>query len=393
MSLVRTTLRAVVLVIVDIASHHDVDAQDLAKTTYTYKTVQGLPIRADVYRAPDDIIRPAILDIHGGALIMGNRSWLNPVQVQKYLDAGYTIISIDYRLAPQTKLNEIIDDVDEAYRWVRTDGPKLFRIDPKRIAVVGHSAGGDLALMAGVRFKPRPAAVVSFYGYGDIAGEWYSRPDAFYNRQPAVTKEEAQRAVGTSVIAEDETGRRERFYLYTRQQGLWPREVVGHDPDKEPRLFDPLCPIRNVTKDFPPTLLLHGDRDTDVPFEQSVLMAKELERRGVDEFIAIPGRDIVRHGHVGSDDRSCLRSSTVFSETAAWSVTSMDLIEFVTKTLPSIALLAGGGWAMFNSYTTERRRKSREIPSLDGTIETSVLKGGAESSCGHDYDEVAERRC
>ena len=291
MVLVRTALRAVVLVIVTIAGHYDVEAQDLAKRTYTYKTMQDLLIRADVYRAPDDVVRPAILYIHGGALIMGSRSWLNPVQVQKYLDAGYTIISIDYRLAPQTKLNEIIDDVDEAYRWVRTDGPKLFRIDPTRIAVVGHSAGGYLALMAGVRLKPRPAAVVSFYGYGDIAGEWYSRPDVFYNRQPAVTKEEAQQAVGTRVIAEDQAGNRERFYLYTRQQGLWPREVVGHDPNKEPRFFDPLCPIRNITKDYPPTLLLHGDSDTDVPFEQSALMARELERRGVrHEFIALPGR-------------------------------------------------------------------------------------------------------
>jgi acetyl esterase/lipase len=132
---------------------------------------------------------------------------------------------------------------------------------------------------------------VSFYGYGDIAGEWYSRPDAFYNRQPAVTREEAQLAIGTRVIAEDEAGKRERFYLYARQQGLWPREVVGHDPDKEPILFDPLCPIRNVTRDYPPTLLLHGDRDTDVPFEQSALMAKELERHGVEhEFIPMPGR-------------------------------------------------------------------------------------------------------
>ena len=233
--MLRRPLWTLLLLIVTIASYHDVEAQDLAKKTYTYKTVGSLPIRADVYRASDDIIRPAILYIHGGALIMGNRSWLNPVQVQKYLDAGYTIISIDYRLAPQTKLNEILEDVDEAYRWVRTDGPKLFRIDPNRIAVVGHSAGGYLALMAGVRLNPRPAAVVSFYGYGDIAGEWYSRPDAFYNRQPAVTKEEAQQAVGTRVIAEDPAGKRERFYLYTRQQGLWPREVVGHDPDKEPR--------------------------------------------------------------------------------------------------------------------------------------------------------------
>jgi acetyl esterase/lipase len=150
---------------------------------------------------------------------------------------------------------------------------------------------GLLALMAGVRLKPRPAALVSFYGYGDIAGAWSSRPDVFYNRQPAVTKGEAQQAVGTRVIAEDQAGNRERFYVYTRQQGLWPQEVVGHDPDREPRLFDPLCPIRNVTKDYPPTLLLHGDSDTDVPFEQSALMAKELERRGVrHELIALPGR-------------------------------------------------------------------------------------------------------
>jgi dipeptidyl aminopeptidase/acylaminoacyl peptidase len=58
--------------------------------------------------------------------------------------------------------------------------------------------------------------------------------------------------------------------------------VAGHDPDTEPRAFDPFCPIRNVTKDYPPTLLLHGDQDTDVPYEQSVLMNKELERHGVE---------------------------------------------------------------------------------------------------------------
>jgi len=288
------------LFVATIASLQASGAQDLAKKTYTYKTIGSLPIRADVYRAPDDVIRPAILYIHGGALIMGSRSWLNPIQRQKYLDAGYAIISIDYRLAPQTKLNQIIEDLDDAYRWVRVDGPKLFRIDPKRIAVVGHSAGGYLALLAGVRLKPRPAAVVSFYGYGDIAGEWYSRPAPFYNRQPAVTKDEAYQVVGTDVTTEDQAASRERFYLYTRQQGLWPHEVVGHDPDRERELFDLLCPLRNVTRDYPPTMLLHGDKDTDVPFEQSVLMAKELERHGVPhEFIAMPGK-----GHMFDADMS-----------------------------------------------------------------------------------------
>ena len=120
-----------------------------------------------------------------------------PFRPKSTLDAGYTIISIDYRLAPQAKLNDIIEDLVDAYRWVRIDGPKLFRIDPNRIAVVGHSAGGYLTLMAGFRLNPRPAALVSFYGYGDIAGDWYSRPDPFYSRQPAVPKEEAYQAVGT----------------------------------------------------------------------------------------------------------------------------------------------------------------------------------------------------
>ncbi len=283
--------RTVLLLILTIASVQEVEGQELFKNTYTYKTIGDLRILADVYRKQDDLIRPAILYIHGGALIMGNRSWLDPVQAQKYVDAGYTIISIDYRLSPQAKLNQIIEDLAEAYRWVRIDGPTLLRIDPNRIALVGHSAGGYLALMGGFRLKPRPAAVVSFYGYGDIAGDWYSRPDPFYNRQPAVTREEAYRAVGTGVVAEDPVAKREPFYLYTRQQGLWPREVAGHNPATEPRTFDPLCPLRNITKAYPPTLLLHGDDDTDVPFEQSVLMSGELERQGVEhEFIAMTGK-------------------------------------------------------------------------------------------------------
>lgn len=266
-------------------------AQEVVRSTYVYKTLNDLRIRADVYRKSGDEIRPVILWIHGGALITGNRRGLNAMQAEKYLNAGYTIVSIDYRLAPQAKLDQIIEDVQDAYRWVRHEGPKLFRADPNRIAVVGHSAGGYLTLMAGFRLTPRPKALVSFYGYGDIAGEWYSRPDPFYNRQPAVSKEEAYAAVGTDVISDYVGGDRGRFYLYTRQLGLWPIEVTGHDPDKEPRAFDRLCPIRNVTQDYPPTLLLHGDKDTDVPFEQSALMAKQLDLQGVPhEFIPMPGR-------------------------------------------------------------------------------------------------------
>ena len=141
--------------------------------------------------------------------------------------------------------------------------------------------------MTGFCVRPRPRALVAFYGYGDIAGHWVSRPDPHYSEEPAVPKDEAYHVVGGSIVA----GTPWRFYLYCRQQGIWATMVTGHDPDKEPEWFTPFCPIRNVTKDYPPTLLIHGVQDTDVPFQQSVLMSQELERQGVEhEFITLPNR-------------------------------------------------------------------------------------------------------
>jgi len=145
--------------------------------------------------------------------------------------------------------------------------------------------------MAGLAVEPRPQALVAFYGYGDVDGDWYAKPDPFYRQtRPLVTKEDAYKAIGANEIAEGNVPGRGLFYLYCRQNGLWPQEVVGHDPAKEPRQFDRFCPVRNVTKDYPPTLLLHGDNDTDVPHQQSVSMAAELKRAGVvHELISIKG--------------------------------------------------------------------------------------------------------
>ncbi len=252
---------------------------DAGPTTYTYKTVGALPIKADVYRLKGDDVRPVIVWIHGGALISGSRTNINAEQRKRYLDAGFVIVSIDYRLAPETKLKGIIEDVQDAFKWVRAEGPKLYKIDPKRVGVVGHSAGGYLTLMTGFAVEPRPQALVAFYGYGDITNEWYSKPDKFYREnRKLVTKEEAYKSVGTKETTGPRPG---QFYLYCRQNGLWPKEVAGFDPDKEPVAFDRFCPIRNVTKEYPPTLLLHGDKDTDVPHQQSVDMAAELKKHSV----------------------------------------------------------------------------------------------------------------
>lgn len=264
---------------------------DQATKTYIYKSAAGCEIQADVRSAAVTAKRPVILWIHGGALIMGSRSGVPAFLRAMVRDPGYTLVSIDYRLAPETKLPAIIEDIQDAHRWLRTDGPRLFAADPDRIAVVGGSAGGYLTLMSGFCFDPSPRALVSFYGYGDIAGAWYSRPDPFYSKQPAVTKEEAYATVGGEPVTSGATGKnRGRFYLYCRQQGLWPKEVAGHDPDTEATWFDRYCPIRNVTKAYPPTLLIHGTDDSDVPYEQSKTMAAKLAEVGVEhELLTVPG--------------------------------------------------------------------------------------------------------
>jgi acetyl esterase/lipase len=270
-----------------------------ARQTHIYKTAGGCKIHLTSYRLPGEEVRPVLLWIHGGALMTGHRTNIDEEQLKRYLAAGVVVVSIDYRLAPETKIKGIIEDLRDADRWIRNKGPRLLKIDPSRLAVVGHSAGGYLTLMSGFCLNRRPKALVVFYGYGDIAGEWYSRPSQFYcTNSPLVSKEEAYQAVDGPPLSEG-SNNRGLFYLYCRQQGLWPKEVTGYDPDKVPRAYYPYCPVRNVTKDYPPTMLLHGDMDTDVPYQQSVLMAEALEQHQVEhQFITIS-----KGGH-GFDQRN-----------------------------------------------------------------------------------------
>ena len=260
------------------------------KKTFVYKIIGQDSIRSDFYMiSHDTIVRPLIVWIHGGAFIWGSRNSLPKEQLELYLHAGYSVVSIDYRLAPETKLHEITEDVKDAIIWAQNNSTQL-HIDPKRIFVIGHYAGGYLALMSGDILTTPPCAIVSFYGYSDIQSEWCNQPDSFYIHLGVVPREKAYQSIHSSVITQASSEERFDFYVYCRQQGIWTNIVSGHDPAKEPEYFDRYCPIKNIHSNFPPVLLIHGDKDTDVPFQQSVFMDKALGIKNIDhQFIKMAG--------------------------------------------------------------------------------------------------------
>jgi acetyl esterase/lipase len=258
---------------------------DIVKRTYTYKQVNGLDIKADVYRSDNAKTQPVVVWIHGGALIMGHREGVDRRLKDAMLESGFILVSIDYRLAPETQLAEIIADVEDALRWIRERGPELFHADPQRIAVAGGSAGGYLTLTSGFRVQPRPTVLVAFWGYGDLVGPWYSEPSPHpRHHQSQLSRDDAYRQVSGPPVsdARDRKGDGGAFYQFCRQQGSWPKAVSGWDPHSQPEKFYPYMAIKNIGKDYPPTLLIHGESDTDVPHEQSVLVARKLKQHGVE---------------------------------------------------------------------------------------------------------------
>lgn len=275
----------------------------LPMTTHVFKTVGTVKIQADVYRTLDDKIQPVVVWLHGGALIVGSRTSVPKNLLDLCRKEGYTLVSLDYRLAPEVKLPGIIEDVQDGFRWLREQGPKLFHIDPDRLVVTGGSAGGYLTMMTGFCIKPRPTALVAYWGYGDVDGPWYTKPSDFYRKQPLVDKDEAYKSIGTVLTGTEGNTtvqkERGRFYLYLRQNGLWTTAVTGFDPAKDKSKIDPFTPVRNITPAYPPILMVHGTEDTDVPYDLSADMARELARhKVVHELVTV---DKAGHGLSGGN--------------------------------------------------------------------------------------------
>ena len=266
----------------------------LIKSTHVYKTVGDVKVEADVYRPEGAEARPVVVWIHGGALIVGSRSQVPKQILELCTRERFVFVSLDYRLAPEVKLPEIAEDIQDAFRWLHDRGPKLFHADTSRIVVTGGSAGGFLTMLSGVIIKPKPTALVAYWGYPDIDNEW-ARAKSTHHGAP-VDRDEALAGVNRGVVTntnDPAAGKaRGAYYRYLRQTGGWAREVTGFDPVTQADKLRPFCPIHNLTKDYPPILMIHGTEDTDVPYSCSADMDRELTRLGVKhELITIKGAE------------------------------------------------------------------------------------------------------
>jgi acetyl esterase/lipase len=127
--------------------------------------------------------------------------------------------------------------------------------------------------------------LVAFYGYGDLTGDWAVQPSINHNNNETISMEAADKALNRvprhCVPTGSQLKGRFEYYVYSRQQGIWPSEISGHDPIHESDWYQPYEPVNNVTADFPPTIFLHGQADSDVPITVAERMVDELERSGV----------------------------------------------------------------------------------------------------------------
>jgi acetyl esterase/lipase len=215
----------------------------------TFGTGGGRPLRCDVYLPPEPGAgRPGLLLVHGGGWQQGDRSQLRGYGILLGR-LGYVCVACEYRLSGEARWPAQLHDVKAALRWMRANRSAL-GLDPSRIAVSGNSAGGHLALMLAATPK---VAELSGEGGNAAEAEDCAAAIAFY----APT----QLAVPAATDLDSAVGR-----------------LFG--PGADAVVARRASPIAYAHRGFPPTLLLHGNRDELVPETASLRMYEVLAGAG-----------------------------------------------------------------------------------------------------------------
>lgn len=173
----------------------------------------------------DSTRKPIIIDIHGGGWHYGSPND-DDISSCFLADKGYAVFSIPYRLAPEFTFPTQLNDVQKAIAWIHTNATK-FGTDSTRIVLMGRSAGGNLALLAGYTSHDTPiSGIISFYPATDLKEMYTNPPEPDPHNVP-----------------------------------LTLAEFLGGTPDLVPEKYTIASPITHVTNGLPPTLQLQGSRD------------------------------------------------------------------------------------------------------------------------------------
>lgn len=190
--------------------------------------------------------------VHGGGFTKGDKQTFITPLFEPLAKAGFVWFTINYRLAPDHRWPACADDVTAAIRWVKAHAAD-YKVDPKRIALIGESAGGFLVQWAGVTATAETsvAAVVPFYAPCDLVKH--------------VQRRNELRGLGDLIGSQEMN-------------------------DETWKKLAEMSPGNRVRTGLPPFLLIHGDADQTVAYEQSVLFQAKMKAAGnACDLITIPG--------------------------------------------------------------------------------------------------------
>lgn len=242
-----------------------------------FRRVDGREVRLDVY-LPDAPTphggRPALVAIHGGGWRGGSKVDMRRMAIQ-LAEHGYVVLAIDYQLSRPGKSSwpANLEDCREAVRWARRHASD-YGVDPARIVALGVSAGGHLASLLGT------------YPDGPIDPNTRRPQPAPFAGATSTDESARVQAVVDLYGPVDLSGSRTTLPLPSTPLTL----MLGAPLSEMPGRYEAASPVRHVTPDDPPMLLVHGREDQLIPLEQSERFAATLAEAGVSHrLIAVDG--------------------------------------------------------------------------------------------------------
>ncbi len=211
---------------------------------------------------------PLVIWIHGGAWVTGDKDEDNPAEA--LVAEGFAVASIDYRPATLAPYPAQLEDCQNALAWLRSTAKK-HRIDPERVGVWGHSAGGHLATMLAMTVGSGQRSGVQ------AACDWSGPVDLLRFAEDAA---EENRKASIEMMW--------RLYLGPAADNLKLRDSFSSSARQ--KLLQSGSPMAYLPEKMPPLLVMHGDQDRMVSVRQSRRFVGRLEQLGAPiQYIEMPG--------------------------------------------------------------------------------------------------------